>query len=249
VSTTSTVTVGDLYANVAENVTAGWFTANSLLGSPSTYTATINWGDSSLPTAGIVTGFEGGFQVSGTHTYAATGPYTVQVKVVDAAGTTTVAYEKVQAATAPATPYDGEVATTVGTASGATEAVAVDPGGPDNNGDQTGVPETQAPGSPGVYAYLIPILSAAGALVTVAIPKVEVTPDVKWAGPDVVPGNSDYQFRFNIPPTNVSKINGKWDVEIGAGGKQQGSIRAVKDPATGDWVGFTMNIVLAGGDR
>ena len=104
-TTTSTVTVGDVYANVAENLSVAAFTANSLTGDPSTYAAEINWGDGTT-TPEIVTGSQGGFQVSGTHTYAATGLYTVQITVVDASGTTTVAYDKIQAVTAPATGYD-----------------------------------------------------------------------------------------------------------------------------------------------
>jgi hypothetical protein len=248
-TTTSTVTVGDLYANVAENVTAGWFTANSLLGSPSSYTATIAWGDGATdstltaPTTVKLTGSEGSFAVSGTHTYAATGTYTVKITVVDAAGTKTVAYDTVQAVTAPATGYDGEVATTVGTASDATEAVAVDPGGQnDNNGDQQDVPETQAPASPGEYDYLIPILSAAGALVTVAEAKVDAPLTAKEAGPAVVPGNSIYEYEITFSaPVDKGNINPGWNFFYD-GGKVGASNAHPNRNAAGQWTGFILTV-------
>ena len=48
------------------------------------YAATIDWGDSSSPTAGTITGPIGGpFTVTGTHTYTKFGTYTVTVLVTD----------------------------------------------------------------------------------------------------------------------------------------------------------------------
>jgi hypothetical protein len=48
------------------------------------YRATIDWGDGTT-SAGTVTGSNGAFTVSGTHTYAAAGTYTVTTSVIDAA--------------------------------------------------------------------------------------------------------------------------------------------------------------------
>ncbi len=51
------------------------------------FTANINWGDATAPRAGTVTADgSGGFNVTGTHTYAASGLYTVTVQVADTAG-------------------------------------------------------------------------------------------------------------------------------------------------------------------
>ena len=61
-------------------------------GSSETYTATINWGDGTTPTSGTVTTTPGGpwvpttGTISGTHTYAAHGNYTVTVTVLDSQG-------------------------------------------------------------------------------------------------------------------------------------------------------------------
>jgi hypothetical protein len=56
---------------------------------PSDFTATINWGDATT-TAGTISGGGGSFQVSGTHTYAGTGTFSVVVTLSDdAPGTAT----------------------------------------------------------------------------------------------------------------------------------------------------------------
>ncbi len=55
------------------------------------FTASINWGDASTST-GTVSGPSGGpFSVSGSHTYAALGPYTITVTIVDDGGSTATA--------------------------------------------------------------------------------------------------------------------------------------------------------------
>jgi hypothetical protein len=47
------------------------------------YAATINWGDGTPATAGTITGPDSGFDVTGTHTYAEEGTYSVTVTVND----------------------------------------------------------------------------------------------------------------------------------------------------------------------
>jgi Ca2+-binding RTX toxin-like protein len=100
------------------------------------YSATIDWGDGSAPTAGIITFVNGVFTVSGGHTYAEEGRYTV---------TTTVHHDTAPdvMVTSTATVSDPAVATTGGftlTAvrnapfSSQTVATFTDPGGAEPNG-------------------------------------------------------------------------------------------------------------------
>ncbi len=54
----------------------------------SDFTATIDWGDASNST-GVIGGSGGNYTAGGSHTYAAAGPYTITVTVVDDGGSTT----------------------------------------------------------------------------------------------------------------------------------------------------------------
>jgi hypothetical protein len=85
-------------ANAFSGVVVATFTDPGGAESPSNYSATIAWGDNSSST-GTISGPDanGGFSVSGGHTYAQGGPYTVQVTVrhdqaanVTVSGTATV---------------------------------------------------------------------------------------------------------------------------------------------------------------
>jgi len=85
------------------------------------YTATINWGDGSSNSSGAITGASGSFAVSGTHTYAEEGSFTVTVTVTDADLSSNTA-----AANGTATVADAQlVASSVGVS--ATEGVAFGP--------------------------------------------------------------------------------------------------------------------------
>lgn len=62
------------------------FTANDA----GPFTATIDWGDATPPSAGVITPSGGGFDISGTHTYAEDGPFTATVTITDTADATSV---------------------------------------------------------------------------------------------------------------------------------------------------------------
>jgi hypothetical protein len=98
VSATSTATVSD--AAISASCAVPTVSLQSFSGPVATltdtnpgapasdFTATIDWGDSST-SAGTVTGPSGGpFTVSGTHTYATTGVFTVTASIVDDGGST-----------------------------------------------------------------------------------------------------------------------------------------------------------------
>jgi uncharacterized protein (TIGR03118 family) len=58
-------------------------------GTASDYTATINWGDGSPTSAGVISG-TGPFAVTGSHTYLSAGTFTVTVTINDVGGSSTV---------------------------------------------------------------------------------------------------------------------------------------------------------------
>jgi len=98
-STTATVTEADVLSGTPVTFSApsgvsfttlvGNFTDTLTAAIPGDFTATINWGDATT-SAGTVSGGAGSFQVSGTHTYAGTGNFSVVVTLSDdAPGTAT----------------------------------------------------------------------------------------------------------------------------------------------------------------
>jgi Fibronectin type III domain len=74
-------------AGTAFKATVATFTHAKPAGAASDYTATINWGDGSSSTAGTISAAAGGgFEVKGSHTYAAAGKYTTSVTINDVGG-------------------------------------------------------------------------------------------------------------------------------------------------------------------
>jgi uncharacterized repeat protein (TIGR01451 family) len=72
--------------------TVAHFTDADPNGTVSDYTATINWGDGTAPSAGtIVANLAGGFDVAGSHTYTGSGSKTITVKIDDAGGSSVTA--------------------------------------------------------------------------------------------------------------------------------------------------------------
>jgi hypothetical protein len=92
---------------------------------PSDFTALIFWGDATV-TPGTVTGGGGTFSVSGTHTYAAAGAYTVGVDLADdapgtaaATATSTANVAAAPVAVVPALDWRGLAALTLALAGAA----------------------------------------------------------------------------------------------------------------------------------
>jgi PKD repeat protein len=75
-------------ANVAFTGTVATFTDADTLPGASFYTATINWGDGNT-SPGTITGSDGSFTVTGNHTYAMPGTFTLTVTVQEANNPTT----------------------------------------------------------------------------------------------------------------------------------------------------------------
>jgi hypothetical protein len=92
------------------------FTDSDTAAPLSQLSATINWGDGTTPLpAGVITGSDGSYTVTGTHTYAANGTYgpvVVTITDADASTPTTVTDNSVQVASA-VTSCSGSCTTTV----------------------------------------------------------------------------------------------------------------------------------------
>lgn len=77
--------------------TVATFTDSDPNGTASDYSASINWGDGSK-TSGTISKSGGHFSVSGKHTYAKSGKYTLTITIKDAGGSTTTATVTIAAA-------------------------------------------------------------------------------------------------------------------------------------------------------
>jgi hypothetical protein len=99
---TATATSSAVIADAAIHATVGAAITTSLVyngplatftddagGPKSDFSAIVTWGDGSATSAGVITGpIAGKFTVSGSHTYATSGSYTITVKVNDVGGST-----------------------------------------------------------------------------------------------------------------------------------------------------------------
>ncbi len=85
-------TISGTEGRALNNVVVCSFTEADLANWTAFFTATINWGDSTTTAGTITPNGTGGFQVTGSHTYAASGTYTVDVTLTDqnTSGTATV---------------------------------------------------------------------------------------------------------------------------------------------------------------
>jgi hypothetical protein len=94
--------------------TVATFTDLDPAGVLSDFSASVAWGDASTSAGTVVVG-AAGFSVSGTHTYAALGTYTVRVTITDSGGSSAIATDTL-------TIVNGAATTCSGTASGGTIA-------------------------------------------------------------------------------------------------------------------------------
>src|SRR5262249_169304 len=62
------------------------FSDADLNGTVGDYSASIRWGDGKISAGTVSANGSGGFTVSGTHSYAVLGPYTVTITIKDAGG-------------------------------------------------------------------------------------------------------------------------------------------------------------------
>ncbi|HWP10057.1 MAG TPA: hypothetical protein VNN72_30145, partial [Polyangiaceae bacterium] len=75
---TFTATQGSAFNGLVAN-----FTDGNQSDTAARFGATINWGDGTAPTAGVVGGAAGSFTISGTHTYASSGDFNVSVSLLN----------------------------------------------------------------------------------------------------------------------------------------------------------------------
>lgn len=68
--------------------TVAKFTDANTTSTTADFTATIEWGDGTAPSEGVVSGEGGSYHVSGSHTYEGTGFFTITVHIVDDGGST-----------------------------------------------------------------------------------------------------------------------------------------------------------------
>jgi hypothetical protein len=84
--TSATTTIASAHANLPFTGIVGSFSDDDPAANARDYTATINWGDGHLTNGTITANKSGGFDVSGTNTYAAAGLFPVAVDVMDFGG-------------------------------------------------------------------------------------------------------------------------------------------------------------------
>ena len=103
-ATSFTATLGQPFTGVVAHI--GDADPNGVVGD---YSALIDWGDGSTPSAGSFAVSGGTFQVSGSHTYTAVGTYSTQITIRDAGGAsiTLGGTATVAAATAGLTATEG----------------------------------------------------------------------------------------------------------------------------------------------
>lgn len=95
------------------NVPVAIFMDSDLIENPSSYVATINWGDGTAPTTGTITAdpsMPGRYVISGSHTYQAPSSNTIDVTLTDLGGSFTSTLNNAGGAVVPVTTQLDQVA-------------------------------------------------------------------------------------------------------------------------------------------
>jgi hypothetical protein len=102
------------------------------------FTSTISWGDGQTSQGTVTGNASQGFTVTGTHTYAMEGPYSISVQIRDVGGSTATASRSISVADAPLTVVGVPVVLATGsTITNVQVATFTDTGGPDPVGSYT----------------------------------------------------------------------------------------------------------------
>jgi hypothetical protein len=112
------------------------------------YSASINWGDSSATTAGIITFSGGTFTVSGSHTYAEEGPYPISVTLSHEATATQMVQASAQVSDPQVVGTPGTVHAVAGGPFAGAVLTFTDPGGPEPLGSAYAASLNWGDGSP-----------------------------------------------------------------------------------------------------
>src|SRR5205807_613133 len=89
---------------------------------------TITWGDGHVSAGTIASNGSGGYNVTGTNTYAEEGSFAISVKINDVGGATATAGSTANVADAALTPTGKSIAATEGAAFTGVVATFTDPG-------------------------------------------------------------------------------------------------------------------------
>ncbi len=148
------------------NIPVAIFMDSDLVENPSSYVATINWGDGLAPTTGTITAdpsTPGRYIISGSHTYQAAGSNLIAVTLTDLGGSFTSTLNNAGGAVVPVTTQLDQVAPVSGvTASvnvvdlqlGSTTAFAAT-AGTSASGELAVFTNPNGPTNPGAYSALI----------------------------------------------------------------------------------------------
>ena len=237
---TTTVTVGNIFAGNEATLTIATLTDANVSAPISDYTGTINWGDGTPSTSGVISGANGLYTIQGQHTYATAGAYTVTATVQDDGGSTITASQQAivvrpslhavgnNLLAVPGTAISNQVIATFAvpnsTDSPSAFAALVDwgDGSPvDANATVLGsnglfdVIGSHTYTEEGEYAVKVILVNSNLQAIGLAIAQAQVAPAMKPTilGPTAIPGGSVYAYRVMFGPVDMKDVNpGTWSV-------------------------------------
>jgi hypothetical protein len=116
--TATPVTITPTEGTALSGALVATFTDTGSTGNPGDYTVTINWGDGHSSSGGVATNGSGGFNVTGSNTYASEGNYTATISISSVRGATAVITNAVTVSDAPLSAMGTTLTGTQGTALG-----------------------------------------------------------------------------------------------------------------------------------